>query len=300
MARSRRLRRGGLLGSLAQRAATAYVKNVALPVTKYAVNQAVNRSGLANDPRYQAAQAVARDAKSAWSSPTGQALRGQATAYARQALAPPAPASPYGRSAVPVAQAVPMARPVPVAQPVAPAPAPPAATPPGPDLPVDPSVTPMLHGFNPRLVSTLAGAYLWSETDPAFRAKLAKRVGERAVYYKKNSAWNKAVQDGMRALGADVARLVKEGVQPGPTSFRGPEQNGETAADLLADLTNGQYRSAVADSIVRSARDPTDQRFLPGAVNQVAAAVLGELQRVAYGGRKTRRGRKVRRTTRRA
>ena len=76
-----RTRKGGFLGSLA----------------KSALKSAVNRSGLSSTPEYQAAKAAYKDARSAYQSPVGQAVRAQA-------MAPP-----------------PMARPVaqPMAQPMA-------------------------------------------------------------------------------------------------------------------------------------------------------------------------------------
>lgn len=84
---ARTRRNGGFLKSLAK----AYVNNVALPVGKYAVKQAINRSGLSSMPEYQAA-------KAAFQSP---AVRAQAPPMAR-----------------PVATSMPQ----PVAQPVASAP----------------------------------------------------------------------------------------------------------------------------------------------------------------------------------
>ena len=80
-----RTRKGGFLGSLA----------------KSALKSAVNRSGLSSTPEYQAVKAAYKDARSAYQSPVGQAVRAQA-------MAPP----PMAR---PVAQ--PMAQPV--AQPMA-------------------------------------------------------------------------------------------------------------------------------------------------------------------------------------
>ena len=49
-------RKGGFLKGLAK----AYVNNVALPVGKYAVKQAINRSGLSSTPEYQAAKSASR------------------------------------------------------------------------------------------------------------------------------------------------------------------------------------------------------------------------------------------------
>jgi len=76
-----RTRKGGFLGSLA----------------KSALKSAVNRSGLSSTPEYQAVKAAYKDARSAYQSPVGQAVRAQG-------MAPP-----------------PMARPVaqPMAQPMA-------------------------------------------------------------------------------------------------------------------------------------------------------------------------------------
>jgi hypothetical protein len=80
-----RTRKGGFLGSLA----------------KSALKSAVNRSGLSSTPEYQAVKAAYKDARSAYQSPVGQAVRAQA-------MAPPPMARP---DAQPVAQ--------PVAQPMA-------------------------------------------------------------------------------------------------------------------------------------------------------------------------------------
>ena len=73
-----RTRKGGFLGSLA----------------KSALKSAVNRSGLSSTPEYQAVKAAYKDARSAYQSPVGQAVR-------PQAMAPPPMAQPVAQ---PVAQ----------------------------------------------------------------------------------------------------------------------------------------------------------------------------------------------------
>lgn len=286
MARSRR-QRAGFLGALAQRAAQSYVKNVALPVTKYAVTQAVNRSGLAKTPEVQAAQAMFRDARSAYQSPTGQALRGQMMSMGQQMLAPQPMANPYGRSAapapVPMAQPVPTARVVPTAPPVS-APAPVATT-----------------TTNPQ-VDMLVSALIWNEANAPYRASLAKEAGRLAKDVKKSTAWNQSLQDALSALAKDVTTLVKDqGVQPGAQFFRTTTEPQPTQViESLSMLMDPSVRMSVAQRLATHKRDPQDQRFLPGSVNQLAVAIRNEVQRVAFGGRKTRRGRKVRRATRRS
>ena len=343
MVRRTRKQRGGLWGDLAQRAASAYVNKVALPVTKYAVNQAVNRSGLANTPEVQAAQAMFRDAKAAYQSPQGQALMGQFLQAARSpqaqalmtqarqaatspqaqavaaglfAAAAPQLANPYGRSAGPVAAApqptwstrdaehiFPMqaAKMMPLPQQTLPPSPPMGQTAPMPAVAAtmgQPAVAAApLDGAGEALVSAL----LWNEADPRYREKLAKEAGRLAKSVKKSTAWNQMISDNLRALGTEMTRVVKDqGVQPGPTPFRSLSEPAPTAVvETITRLSDAGFRTAVATRVAQSARPAGDQKFLPGTVNQLAAAVGNEIQRVAFGGRKTRRGRKVRRSTRR-
>jgi len=81
---ARTRRNGGFLKSLAK----AYVNNVALPVGKYAVKQAINRSGLSSMPEYQAAKTAFKDARTAYQSPVAQAVRAQAPPMARPVATP--------------------------------------------------------------------------------------------------------------------------------------------------------------------------------------------------------------------
>lgn len=240
------------------------------------------KSAAAATPLGQAATQAARDYRSLVNSPAASMLR--------QAYGVPPPktgyANPYGRSAGPVAQpvAVPMARPVPVAQPVA-----------------APMTKPVASSSDPR-VDALVSALIWNETDTNYRTKLAKEAARLAKDVKKSSAWNQSLQDALSALAKEVTTLVKDqGVQPGPTHFRTLTEPAPTGViESLSGLMDPAFRATVAQRLATHKRVPEDQRFLPGTVNQLAAAIRTEVQRVAFGGRKTRRGRKARRMTRRS
>lgn len=157
--------------------------------------------------------------------------------------------------------------------------------------------------MNQGFVDTVVNGLLWNEADAAYRTRVATLAADVAKDTKKSTAWNQSLSTNLRDLATEVTRLIKEeGVQPGPTSFRNIASPADARAlieHIAGQLGDPAFRSAVAQRLVTSKRDPGDQRFLPGTINQLAAAIYGAVQKVAFGGRKTRRGRKVRRTTRR-
>jgi hypothetical protein len=253
---ARTRRKGGFLKSLAK----AYVNNVALPVGKYAVKQAINRSGLSSTPEYQAAKTAYRDVRSAYQSPTVQAIR-----------------------PVPMAQPVPMARPV--ALPVtAPVPQPMAAA--APSLSED--------------ELALATIFLVGQSDGSFREEIAKAATSQAVAIKnrdknlalldgvgKLASEVKALHESGAPMGA--AARISGNRRPGPLAqllpmLQDPAVRSRVAAYLVAAREPG----------------PNERRFLSGSINQLATAIrIGFQQKVLLGGKTRRRQARRARSTRR-
>lgn len=302
MVRRTRKQRGGLFGNLAQRAASAYVNNVALPVTKYAVKQAVKRSGLENTPELQAAKSMFRDVRAAYQSPQGQAMKAQlfqaATSpqaqalmtQARQAVTSPqaqaAAAGLLGMAAPQLANVYsPSAGPMPAQAPVAA----PAAQPPS----VSAQDLPFVLG--------IVGLLLKAQDMPKNMDGTILNLVEEAKRFVKNKERHKAMLDGLRSLASDVAALKgtpmvynrdqmrSRGFVPGKSGF-----------DTLELLTNPEVRSAVAYYLATTKEGkPGDQRFLSSDINSFTAALMNAFQRAVLLGGRTRR-RRARRATRRS
>ena len=241
-----RTRKGGFLGSLA----------------KSALKSAVNRSGLSSTPEYQAVKAAYKDARSAYQSPVGQAVRAQA-------MAPP----PMAR---PVAQ--PMAQPVaqPVAQPMAA----------GPSLSPD--------------EIALATIFLIGQSNETFRQDIAKAATSQAVTLK-NRDKNVALLDGIGKLATEVKALHESGAPMGAPGQISGIRNPGTLAQMLPMLQDPSIRSRIATYLV-TAREPgpNERRFLAGSINQLATAIrIAFQQKLLLGGKTRRQGRKGRSTRRR-
>ena len=245
-----RTRKGGFLGSLA----------------KSALKSAVNRSGLSSTPEYQAVKAAYKDARSAYQSPVGQAVRAQA-------MAPPPMARPVAQ---PMAQ--PMAQPVaqPMAQPMAA----------GPSLSPD--------------EIALATIFLIGQSNETFRQDIAKAATSQAVTLK-NRDKNVALLDGVGKLATEVKALHESGAPMGAPGQISGIRNPGTLAQMLPMLQDPSVRSRIATYLV-TAREPgpNERRFLAGSINQLATAIrIAFQQKLLLGGKTRRQGRKGRSTRRR-
>ena len=241
-----RTRKGGFLGSLA----------------KSALKSAVNRSGLSSTPEYQAVKAAYKDARSAYQSPVGQAVRAQA-------MAPP-----------------PMARPV--AQPMAQAMAQPVAQP----MAAGPSLSPD--------EIALATIFLIGQSNETFRQDIAKAATSQAVTLK-NRDKNVALLDGVGKLATEVKALHESGAPMGAPGQISGIRNPGTLAQMLPMLQDPSVRSRIATYLV-TAREPgpNERRFLAGSINQLATAIrIAFQQKLLLGGKTRRQGRKGRSTRRR-
>lgn len=221
---------------------------------------------------------------------------GQAAAKFRQDVAPRPAVNPYGRSAGPVGAPIPMATPVALAAPAPlPQPAPMAAPMAGPPAALSRSEAGLVSQF---LYTLESGRPPTPDISPA--ADIAK-----AAVSVKNRDRNLKLLDGLAALSKDVKELIDAGTPqtvPFETAkLQGIEDSSEpfTQYETLSDPA---VRARVARAVV-SAQDPrgkpNERRFLPGTINQIAAAVRMAMQKKLLLGGKTRRARKVRRQTRR-
>lgn len=291
---------------MALKGAQLYGKHVVAPVAKFAVKQAMKQPGIANAPEVQAAQAMFRDAKAAYQSPQGQAMLNQMVQAARSpqaqamvsqagqiAKSPQAQAAATGLLAAAAPQLARYATPVPVAAPAAPA-AP--AVPSGPLTVNDMSIvrTVLWHyaNGNPPTPEDLPAGPI---------AQTAKAIN--------NKDRNNAVLTAMGDLAKEVKTLHDAGT-PQTLSFESAKEMGRGRNEmsntflLYETLTDPAVRSRIARTLV-SVQDPPGQpnarRFLAGTINQIAAATRNAMQkRLLLGGRKTRRGRKAVRKTRRS
>lgn len=244
MARSRTQRTGGFLGKLA----------------KAAVSRAITRSGLSTTPEYQAAKSAINDVRTAYQSPTAQAVRAQV-------MAPPPP----------------MARPV-----ATPAPPPPMAQP----VASSPSLS--------EDELALATLFLVGQSNESFRKEVADAAARIAVTVKnrdKNIALLdgigklatevKALHDSGAPMGA-TAR-ISGNRKPGALAQLLP---------MLEDA--GVRSRVATYLVTAREPGPNERRFLAGSINQLATAVrIAFQQKLLLGGKTRRRARKLRRITRR-
>lgn len=205
----------------------------------------------------------------------------------------PAPVNPYGRSAGPVAAPVPVATPVaaPVAAPV------PVATP----VAAPQSLSVMGRDVVSDILFQLDSGRPFTPDD--YVPKSVAKEGKKQV---KNRDRNLALLEAVGTLSKEVKALLD--TKPAQTvPFESVKVNlsyGKNFTDFqkYEALTKPEFRAEVAQGLV-TAQDPpgkpNERRFLPGVINQLATAIRGAMQKELLLGGRTRRNRKLRRSTRR-